>query len=211
MDITGRRRHLDRVDRGNLVSCQATTSRREAATSTPLQKYRSTASPATRSAAIVPNGLMATDASIQTKQHEFRPMGTQTVALVLDGYVANPPPGGLSFGRFADEVPQIVHYLSTEQCNIPLQGPDLDRLLTLVTFAALYEVRFIEDFLRREEGAPLVPDTGGRRDYTSLGYLLAEQVRRPLPPEVRMDDSILDVRTITSTSEPEVISDDDDP
>ena len=61
------------------------------------------------------------------------------------------------------------------------------------------------------ETALFVPDTGGRRYYTSLGYLLAEQVRRRLPPKIRMADSIQDVGTIASPSEPEVISDDDDP
>ena len=102
----------------------------DVATFTPLQKYRSTASlanPATRNMAIGPNGFMATDAAIQTEQLEFRPIGTQTVALVPDCYVAKLPPGGLSFARLVDEVcrrpyctiQQIVHYLSTEQCDSP--------------------------------------------------------------------------------------------
>ena len=56
----------------------------------------------------------------------------------------------------------------------------------------------------------MVPDTGGGRDYTPLSYQLAEQVRRPLPPEVRVADPTPDMGTIASPFEPEMISNDDE-
>ena len=72
----------------------------------------------------------------------------------------------LSFVRLADEVrlrphwtvPQIVFYRSTEMCDPPLQGPDLDLLNTLVTFAALYGVRFIEYYWWWVEVVPMKSD-----------------------------------------------------
>ena len=82
--------------------------------------------------------------------------------------------------------------------------------MNLITFAALYRVRFIQAFWRRAEVAPMIPGIGGHRNFALLSHQLAEQVGRPLPREVQAADPAPDMGTIASVSDPEMISDDDE-
>ena len=71
-------------------------------------------------------------------------------------------------------------------CVSPLQGPDLDTLNSMVTVAALYGVRLIEDFSGRAEAAPILSGTEGQCNYAPLHHQLTEQAEHSLPDEVRM-------------------------
>ena len=93
---------------------------------------------------------------------------------------------------------------------LPLQGLNLDTLNSIVTVAALYGVRFIEDFSGRAEAAPILPGTGDQHNYTPLHRQLTEQAERSLPDEVRMINPVEEAETVRSMLEPEVISDDEE-
>ena len=68
----------------------------------------------------------------------------------------------------------------------------------------------MEDVRRRVDAAPLIPGCHGQRNYAPLGRQLAEQAERSLPLEVRAPGPAADLETIASTSEPELISDNEE-
>ena len=178
----------------------------------------SQAAPTSKDVAARSEDLSTAEVSTSTSGHECRPVGTQTAVHVSEGFAALSPPGGLTFVQLVDEVrlhphwtiPQIVYRLASGYCAPPLQGPDFDTLNLMVTVAALYEFRFIEDFSGRAEAAPILPETGGQRNYEPLHRQLTEQAERSLPDKVRMVNPVEDAETVRSMSEPEVMSDDEE-
>ena len=78
---------------------------------------------------------------------------------------------------------QLVYFLATEVCDNPLRGAELDLLNDLVASAVMSILRFIDDFRRRAEAAPVIPGTAGEREFVPLIRELMEQGNRSVPPE----------------------------
>ena len=72
----------------------------------------------TRNAATISNRASTSDVSTSTYPPARRGMGTQTSLLLADGFVANPPPGGLSFIQLVDEVRMHTHWTIPRSCNV---------------------------------------------------------------------------------------------
>ena len=130
---------------------------------------------------------------------------------LADGFVVNPPPGGLSFLQLMDEVqmhlnwahPQLVHRLATVLCRPSLQGPELDLLHAMVALTALFGMQFVEDFRQRVEVAALIPlATDSKITLRSAANLLSRQndpsTGSPhAGPRGRSRNYCIDVRTKT--------------
>ena len=65
-----------------------------------------------------------------------------------------------------------------------MRGAELDLLNDLVASAVMSIVRFIDDFRRRAEAAPVIPGTVGERDFVPLIRELMEQENRSVPRNV---------------------------
>ena len=75
-----------------------------------------------------------------------------------------------------------MYFLATEVCDTPLRGAELDRLNDLVASAVMSIVRFIDDFRRRAEAAPVIPGAIGERDFAPLIREHMDQGNRSVPP-----------------------------
>ena len=71
-----------------------------------------------------------------------------------------------------------MYFLATEVCDTPPRGAELDLLNDLVASTVMSIVRFIDDFRRRAEAAPVIPSTAGERDFVPLIRELMEQGNR---------------------------------
>ena len=106
-------------------------------------------------------------------------VGVQTAVVSAGGFAVNLLPGGLTLERLVDEVrhwsvPRLLYFLATDVCVTPLQGPELDILNTLVASVVMSVVRFVGDFRQRAEAAPVIPGSGGERNFVLLIQQLIE-------------------------------------
>ena len=101
-----------------------------------------------------------------------------------------------------------MYFLATEVFVPPLQGPEQDILNALIASVVMSVVRFVGNFRRRAEAAPMIPGSGWERNFVPLIQQLIEQGNRLTPPPgLSLDEPMPGGAGINDMSDTEVFSD----